>query len=134
MIVFTALVLAMCACAAAQTKDDVKIYVYTELDSPYVAALTDCGEDLERHAEGQWGMEVSLHKWFSSAAVRTADPAQATFFFIPSYAKCLDDFKHQTITGLNVLFSNLVEDLPWFKCGAHPLSTKRFLQYDLWSD
>mmetsp|Transcript_68348 Transcript_68348/g.149198 ORF Transcript_68348/g.149198 Transcript_68348/m.149198 type:complete len:642 (+) Transcript_68348:74-1999(+) len=37
---------------------------------------------------GQWGVEVAIHRYFSSSACRTSDPNEADFFLVPDYRAC----------------------------------------------
>lgn len=74
---------------------------------------------------GQWGTEVSFHKWFNAGACRTMDPDEADFFYVPVYGTCADS-EHQIggedIKATELIFKPLFDylrDIPQFHARAY---------------
>eukprot|EP00238_Polyblepharides_amylifera_P002594 CAMPEP_0196575454 /NCGR_PEP_ID=MMETSP1081-20130531/4928_1 /TAXON_ID=36882 /ORGANISM="Pyramimonas amylifera, Strain CCMP720" /LENGTH=504 /DNA_ID=CAMNT_0041893761 /DNA_START=149 /DNA_END=1663 /DNA_ORIENTATION=- len=94
----------------------VKIYVYQsdevgaikELTSGQKMTLTIC-------TIGMWGTQTVLHKFLEKSSVRTLDPAQADFFFVPAYAKCASDREKKNDQQMNQAYIKLVQSLPYFR-------------------
>jgi len=72
---------------------------------------------------GQWGTEVSFHKWFKAGACRTMDPDEADFFYVPVYGTCafLEYHIQEDIEATELIFKPLFEylrDIPQFHARA----------------
>ncbi|CAE8616053.1 unnamed protein product [Polarella glacialis] len=62
-----------------------RIYVYNENDAPALGRLTRAPAFCHYR---QWGMDVGFHDFFRTSPLRTLDPDEADYFFVPSYACC----------------------------------------------
>eukprot|EP00392_Amoebophrya_sp_AT5.2_P013697 g13826.t1 len=68
-----------------------KIYVYSVVEVPTLfhhlaQAASFCGR-------GQWASEVHFHDWLmQNARLRTKNPQEADYFFVPGYAICIFDY------------------------------------------
>eukprot|EP00959_Pyramimonas_sp_CCMP1952_P061123 1277362-Pyramimonas_sp.AAC.1 len=52
-----------------------------------------------------FGAQVLMHKFLESADVRTLDPSEADYFFVPAYPKCVSDREKKTDDQLNKLYT-----------------------------
>lgn len=62
----------------------------------------------------QWGMDVGFHDFFRVSPVRTMDPDEADYFFVPAYACCLQVAGILEFEDLEHLFETVVSSLPYF--------------------
>lgn len=62
----------------------------------------------------QWGMDVGFHDFFRTAPLRTLDPWEADFFFVPAYAMCLRAAGVLDLADLRNAFAALIGALPFF--------------------
>ena len=67
------------------TVPPVRVYVYGESEAPALGRLTRSAAFCHYR---QWGMDVGFHDFFRSSPVRTFEPHEADYFFVPSYACC----------------------------------------------
>lgn len=56
-----------------------------------------------------------MHKFLEKADVRTLNPSEADYFFVPAYPKCASDREKKTDEQLNKLYTQLVQALPYFR-------------------
>lgn len=63
----------------------VRVYVYDESEAPALGPLTRSAAFCHYR---QWGMDVGFHDFFRTSPVRTFEPEEADYFFVPSYACC----------------------------------------------
>eukprot|EP00438_Fugacium_kawagutii_P019707 Skav215085 [mRNA] locus=scaffold1068:30653:45574:+ [translate_table: standard] len=63
----------------------VRVYVYDEFEAPGLGPLTRSAAFCHYR---QWGMDVGFHDFFRTSPVRTFEPEEADYFFVPSYACC----------------------------------------------
>ena len=93
-------------------QEHLKIYVYDEEEVPELKKLTIgamfCGR-------GQWGMETQIHDFFRASSLRTLDPEEADFFFVPGYAICMLEGNVWTMAQIDDIYIKLVRELPYFK-------------------
>lgn len=102
--------------------DGPAVFVYTAEHSPSLQKLLSCKtkehDFLPRHYSGQWGTDIKIHQWLASSVHRTTEPEKAVFFFVPSYAKCLNDHNVLGIHDINETLSGVLDELPYFKCAS----------------
>ena len=60
-------------------------------------------------------MDVDFHDFFRLSPMRTLDPEEADFFFVPSYAMCMQVASIFTFDELNDIFIDLIPNLKYFK-------------------
>lgn len=58
---------------------------------------------------GMWGTQTLLHKFLQKSSVRTMNPAEADYFFVPAYPKCTSDREKLTAEEMNSLYIDLVQ-------------------------
>ena len=109
-------------CASSQAHRNATVYVYTTEDSPSLKQLLSCkrGDEnfLPQHHSGQWGTDIRLHQWLSTSVHRVQAPEDADFFFVPSYAKCLNDHGVISIDGIDAVLQAVLDELPFFRCAV----------------
>ncbi|KAF4726987.1 hypothetical protein FOZ62_008280, partial [Perkinsus olseni] len=90
----------------------VKVFVYSE-GSEGLGWLTS-GAEFCRH--NQWGMDVTLHDFFTTSGYSTSDPQQADYFLVPGWPACHyymrlpDDCQNRTTEA----YEDAVATLPYF--------------------
>ncbi|CAE8605501.1 unnamed protein product, partial [Polarella glacialis] len=92
-----------------------KVYVYDEVDVPELEPLLRSQIYCSR---GQWGTDVQVHDFFATSSIRTDDPAEADFFFVPGYAICVLEGNLYTLDEVDDLYKNLVQALPYFNASG----------------
>jgi hypothetical protein len=96
-----------------------RVLVYPAERGSKLSTLLNCTGDkdfINRHSSGQWGTDVRLHEWLTRSELRTNQPDEADFFFVPSYAKCLNDYGVLSIESIGVVFADVLDALPYFRC------------------
>eukprot|EP00921_Rhytidocystis_pertsovi_P007974 GHVQ01013182.1.p1 GENE.GHVQ01013182.1~~GHVQ01013182.1.p1 ORF type:complete len:690 (-),score=142.70 GHVQ01013182.1:787-2856(-) len=83
----------------------------TTASSSDFAALTQ-GADF--CSGGQWAADVGFHEFLLSSSIRTLDPSNADFFFVPAYAICLYEANILTISDLSDSYKSVISSLPYF--------------------
>lgn len=93
----------------------VKLYVY---DVPKSSVLFHkLAQASSFCSRGQWASEVHFHEWLMQAAsVRTLDPEEADYFFVPGYAICIFEGGFLSLPNVDAAYRELVAtELPFFK-------------------
>lgn len=85
-----------------------RIYVYDE-EVPGVGELTRAPAFC--HFQ-QWGMDVGFHDFFRASPLRTFDPEEADFFFVPTYACCHQLAGLMDFADLDKAHAELTRHLP----------------------
>ncbi|CAD7924264.1 unnamed protein product [Amoebophrya sp. A120] len=91
-----------------------KIYVYSVTEIPTLfhhlaQAASFCGR-------GQWASEVHFHDWLMQhARLRTKNPKEADYFFVPGYAICIFESGFLQLPEIDLAYRQLVTELPYFK-------------------
>ena len=62
-----------------------RVYVYGESEVEPLGKLTRSPAFCHYR---QWGMDVGFHDFFRTSPIRTFEPEEADYFFVPSYACC----------------------------------------------
>lgn len=88
-----------------------KIFVYDET-LPSISTLTQ-GPGFCHNR--QWGMDVGFHDFFRVSPLRTSDPDEADFFFVPAYAMCLQVAGILELDDAGAAFKEVVRHLPYFE-------------------
>lgn len=101
--------------------------------SPELSALAQCaaGEgQLRSHVSGQWATDMLLHRWAAHATgvppdvtLGSADTSAASFWLLPSYAKCQDNNHLLDIKEIDVAYRTAVQAVPLLKCATTALKT-----------
>jgi hypothetical protein len=82
-----------------------RIYVYTHKDADGLRELnTGLRMSLTVCSIGMWGTQTVLHKFLENSFVRTLDPHEADYFFVPAYPKCASDREKIPEDRLNKLY------------------------------
>ncbi|CAK9075921.1 Probable glucuronosyltransferase Os01g0926400 (OsGT47D) [Durusdinium trenchii] len=68
-----------------QVVQPVRVYVYGESEVEAIGKLTRSPAFCHYR---QWGMDVGFHDFFRTSPIRTFEPEEADYFFVPSYACC----------------------------------------------
>ncbi|CAD7934901.1 unnamed protein product [Amoebophrya sp. A25] len=94
----------------------IKIYVYPVIETPTLfhhlaQAASFCGR-------GQWASEVHFHDWIMQhGSLRTLDPEEADYFFVPGYAICIFESGFLKLPEIDQAYRQLVHELPYFNQG-----------------
>ena len=89
----------------------VRVYVYGEDEVPALGAVTKSPAFCHYR---QWGMDVGFHDFFRTSPLRTFDPEEADYFFVPSYACCHQVAGMYEFHELDALHADVVRSLPYF--------------------
>lgn len=95
----------------SETAPPLRVFVYDEASVPALGTL--CQGPAFCHNR-QWGMDVGFHDFFSVSPIRTLDPGEADFFFVPAYAVCLQTAGILEFDEVGRSFATLVAELPYF--------------------
>jgi len=87
-----------------------RIYVYGEADVPSVGELTRAPAFCHFR---QWGADVGFHDFFRASPLRTFNPEEADYFFVPTYACCHQLAGFHDFDGLDETHSEVVRNLPY---------------------
>eukprot|EP00397_Hematodinium_sp_SG-2012_P044376 GEMP01049554.1.p1 GENE.GEMP01049554.1~~GEMP01049554.1.p1 ORF type:complete len:314 (+),score=24.59 GEMP01049554.1:672-1613(+) len=60
------------------------------------------------------GSGVQLHDWMTMSHLRTPDPEEADFFFVPGYAICIFEGGFLPYSGVDAVYRELIPSLPYF--------------------
>lgn len=90
---------------------NLKIYVYDEDEITELRKLTIGALFCSR---GQWGMEAQIHDFLRASSLRTLNPEEADWFFVPGYAICMLEGNVWTMEQLDKIYIDLVQSLPYF--------------------
>jgi len=95
--------------------EPIRVYVYDVEEVPQLAPLLQSQIYCSR---GQWGMDVTIHDFFTTSVCRTQDPTLADFFFVPGYAICVLEGNIFTLDQVDALYKDLVRALPYFNASG----------------
>lgn len=96
--------------AATPLSSRLRVFVYDE-SIPEIALLTQGPAYCHNR---QWGMDVGFHDFFRVSPLRTMDPDEADFFFVPAYAICLQVAGILNREDIGSAFKSLIARLPYF--------------------
>lgn len=87
-----------------------RIYVYSEADLPGVGELTRAPAFCHYR---QWGADVGFHDFFRTSPLRTFNPDEADYFFVPTYACCHQLAGFHDFDGLDETHAAVTRALPY---------------------
>jgi len=88
-----------------------RIYVYGEADVPGIGELTRAPAFCHYR---QWGADVGFHDFFRASPLRTLNPEEADYFFVPTYACCHQLAGLHDFDGLDETHAKVTRNLPYF--------------------
>ncbi|GHP07448.1 hypothetical protein PPROV_000619000 [Pycnococcus provasolii] len=96
---------------------NVKVYVYETDDIPALRSLTQGNKmSLSLCSKGMWGTQVALHQYLAhNTRIRTRNPDEADYFFVPAYPKCALDKQGMSEMELGKLYIAAVTATPYFR-------------------